>query len=301
MASIAKLSIQITTDTTRMVAGFKQAQVEVKGLEGLLAKSGGIGLGIAAIAKGAQVLEQGFKFARDEASKLQDRMAEVGMLSKGDTLTSAWKEFGEVIGTLALPSLQAMTKELKAFTSDLASLTGADGFLNQLKAAEAQQKAIADAAKKEEDRRDGIRKAVADQVREMDKLNDRARQLIESVRTPGEILDAGTRELGRLLSENLIGLEQAERVAAKLAKDFQDASGAAKKIEQSRISNPALQQGSLAEFSERNRRSAEQREQAEAAKRAANEAAESRKLLQRILDQLENAPRPVVMGRGVIR
>jgi len=291
-----------------MVQGFRRAQQEVRSFQGdiegignrLLTKFTTIDKGISAVKFVIREIAQALRFATNEASKLQDRMAEVGQLAKADTFSAQWKEFGEVIGAIALPAVTAITKELKAFNEDLANLTGAGDTLKQLRDAEAAVKRLAEEKKKEEERQNKIREGVKESTREFERLNDRAKELRDSLRTPAELLHAGQRELGKLLSENLISIETAERAAAKLVKDFQDATRTKKQLDQKREANPALEKGTSAEFSARQERIFQAQQEAEARRIALEEARRTNDLLKQVIQAIEDNPN-VRLNRGVLK
>lgn len=298
-ASIAKLAIILQVDTDKLRAGLNKAQQSIKSFEGSAKSSGtnlaqlfaaglGFGTATAAASKFFHVTYQGLRFASREAGKLQDRMAELGLIAKEETISSAWKEFGETIGAIALPAVKALTAELRAFTSDIASLSGADSLLAQIKAAEAAQKRMAAAKKMEMERQDVIRKSVAEQAKDQDSLNERARAIADGLRTPGEIMQDSARELGRLLSENLISIETAERAAAKLAEDFQDATKSATKLKDIDDDNPALERGTVAEFSARAKQESDAKKAAELARQQAAEQVKANELLRKILESIDN-------------
>lgn len=311
MASLAKLVLQITTDTTKMVQGFRQAQQHIKdfdsgtqsagqSLGGLVAAGGAFAVGIGSALKILKEIEKGFQLATNEASKLQERMVALGTIGADETFTAQWQAFGETLGTIALPAVQSITKELRAVNEDLAHLSGADKFLDSLKEAEAAQKRVADEAKKEEDRRNAIRQSVQEQAKEFDRLNDRARQLRDSLRTPAELLEAGQREIGKLLSENLVSMETAERQAAKLVKDFQDATRQAEKATAAQLHNPGLEKGSVAEVQSRIEAAAVAKQQLEIERRQKEAQDETNRLITQLLDAVRGQQQ-LVLNRGIIR
>lgn len=266
MASIAKLAIQITTDTAAMVTGFRAAQTQVRkfasdtqsagaGLAGLFAKGGAFGGGLVTAAAAARALSQGLRFAVNEASQLQDRMAELGMIDEEETFSAIWKEFSETIGTLAIPAVQALGKELKQAVAILDFFAGTSELRKELKAAEERAEAAKKAAAEQ-------KKADEEAKKAMERLREEGERLKESLRTPAEIRDDEIKRLQGLLKAGVIDSETVRRAAAETAREYAEAAAKAAEIgketekankirELVKPNVAAVEQGTAAEFSSR--------------------------------------------------
>lgn len=289
--SIAAIAIKLITDTTKMVDGLRQAQTQLKAfktsgegagksLGGLFIAGGGIGAGIAVATSTIKLLSSALQLAVGEAGKLEERMAAVGMISKDDTLRSAWKEFSELLGAGALPVVRLLADGLRQVT-ELMRLTNppAAALVKQLEAAEK-------AAEATKLRLAEQKKAAEEAARAQKALMDEGQRLRDSLRTPGERMDDEVANLRRLYQAAAIDAQTVGRAAQKIAMETKNAADQAFKFKQLMKPNAgAFEKGTSAEFSARTAANFEAKQQAEYAKQQAAHLAAIRVLEQKQLDQ----------------
>lgn len=165
MASIAKLAIQITTDTTRMSAGLQRAQAELTrfrasadtssaALGGLNAGMFRAGLAASAAFIGVQKLNKFLSSARQAAAELQDRLDAVnGTTSNTENLNRQYKRLWETIGVVGLPVVNRMAGALDNLLGAFEAANRREGlgsndqFIKNLERREAAMKKAAEDAK----------------------------------------------------------------------------------------------------------------------------------------------------------
>lgn len=300
MASIAKLAIQITTDTKQMSEGFRRAQNETKQLGNQLEASFSKAL---ISQKTANVL---FHAARsllremvDAAADFQDKLAKITAAPELDTLHGQLKRLHETLGLLLAGGADVATEGLKRFLQVVDRLNIAlgrgklSGVLDQLN--EQQERA----KKLEEQRKEALKKiaeqlqkekraqeeALKAQQRAFDEADRRAEEIRKAARTPQEVLRESLKELNEFLDQDLITLETFRRGAQALAGDFQKAQQAAEfKFVKPNVG--AAEKGTTAEVSAR----VEAAHTAASLQRLHGEVQKTNRLLNQMLDEMKAPP-----------
>lgn len=318
MASIAKLAIQITTDTKQMSAGFRSAQDQIKGFQAQAEVSGGgvaSAFGAAAakfftMEKALSALKAELKFIFKTAIDFQSEMAEAFGLDPLTTFKGQFSALKREVGASLDPVATLSTdvvRGVREMVDDLRRSLGLMPWSEFVKGMDS----IAAAAKSARERSNREFRAMIKQrieeaketLKAAEKARDARRKAEEEaedfrkkLRTPREVLDEGAIDLRGMFSKNLISLETFRRGAKGLVDDFLEASKAAKEIKFVKPNVAALEKGTTAEVSGRLSAAAAATQQAEAMKRIAAEQAKGNRLLQDILGEV--AKPPVELKKG---
>lgn len=250
-ASIAKLAIQISTDTAAMSVGLQSAQRQLGDLKNIaqstnesISSFGNNITGFLTFEKAASIAKQELKFIFDNAVRMQSKIQELSGGDELETWAGQWSRLKDTVGAafggkpldLLTQGLKGFLDEVDRFRSDIGLETW-EHYLAGLKKIEDAQKAA-----KEETKRLAEEKKKADQEaaeaareaqREMERLQQRADQLSKSVRTDGEKMSDTIREFIELNAAALISQQDLARginqAGAAFRKQLRDRLEAANK------------------------------------------------------------------------
>lgn len=242
-ASIAKLAIQITTDTARMSEGLRYAQnrlarfkldtaestASISGLNAGLLRTG---LAATAAFIGVQKLGQFLKHAREASAELQDRLDAVnGTAKSAENLHVQYKRLWDTIAVIGLPVVRRMSGALDNLLGAFEAANrreglslNADAFIANL---ERREKAMADAKKAAEDMAKAEKEAAEERARQFEKLKERAQSIADSLRTPLEVMQDEQKELTELFNRAMLSRKDLERGLARTADEYRKATNQA--------------------------------------------------------------------------
>ena len=274
-ASIAKLAIQLTTDTRELKEGLQRVQDLLKATKATaessqLSEGWGIEKALGkffTLEKVFGALKAELRFISKAALDFQDHLNNITGGDKLDTFRGQWERLSTTIGAALLPATNAVTKALKGWLDSVDDSRAARGltrwgdYLKGVETAATNAKKAAAAVAEEQKR---AAQAAADHARIQEQLIDEGFRLKESLRTPGESIAVEISKLRDLLGAAAIDQETVRRAAAKIAKEYAGATEQARKFKD--ITKPnagAFERGSASEFSARNSANFEIKRQAE--------------------------------------
>lgn len=284
--SIARLAVQIVTDTQPLTSGFQRASVETtrfastlqggnvqlsrlgrisadaaKELAGLGgagklafkfgAIAGPVGLAttsIAALAIGlARLADAGEDFRID-------KLREVGELTPG--LKTASELFGElreqltIFAELSGFSMKPLLEDLRDLARSLSVLAFGEDAVANLEKQNAAAKGLAEQHRKrkeaEEEAAKAAKQAADEAKRQHDELVRRGESVAKSLRTPFEIFQDTLNELKSLHDAGVLSGEILQRGIKKASDDYGDAVNKVKELKRELVGVPALEIGTQA-------------------------------------------------------
>lgn len=284
--SIAKLAVQIVTDTSGMTAGFQRAGAQTRQFSnevqrgttslGLLGRVGadaakdiaGLGgpgklafkfAGIAGpvgLAAGSiAALAVGLARAADANEDFRiEKLREVGELTPGlKTTAELFGELREQIGNfaeLAGFSMKPLLEDVKNLARSISVLAFGEEAVANLEKQTAAAKGLAEQHRKakeaQEEAAKAAEKAAEEAKRQHDEIIRRGESIAKSLRTPGEIFDDTLKELRELASAGAITGEVLQRGIGKAADEFRKTVDTAKELKRELAGVPALEVGTQA-------------------------------------------------------
>lgn len=284
--SIARLAVQIVTDTSGMTSGFRRAEAETTsfgrsvdggnaklslfgrlsadaakdvaglGSAGKLAfKFGGIAGPVGLAATSVAALSIGLARLADSSEDFRiEKLREVGELTPGlKTTTELFGVLREQLSTfaeLAGFSLKPLLGDLKDLARSINVLTFGHEAVANLEKQNAAAKGLAEQFKKRKDAEEESAKASAKAAentkRQHDELVRRGESIAKSLRTPSEIFDETLKELRQLAAAGAITGEILQRGIGKAADEFRKTVDTAKELKRELTGVPALEVGTQA-------------------------------------------------------
>lgn len=243
-ASIAKLAILLTADTSGLTTGLTRAQGLIKGF-GLNATPGGASNFLSLFAKGAGPiaavglsLAGVYRFLRlgvTAGAEFEKQMA--GVNAQADTLSARsaalHQSLSGLAATLTGPLRSGLAQVADSFsqvfdqmTRDLGGTTGAQ----MAKMLEMRKKSV-ELAKQEQEAQEKAAKAAQEaHAKLIESMQERGRALTESLRTPTEVFADTINELQKLVGKGFIDPTTFTRGTAKAKADLLDAMKVAKEF-----------------------------------------------------------------------
>jgi hypothetical protein len=276
--SIAKLAVQITTDTSGMQAGFSRASksvrqfaTETSGLQRLgalgadvakdFAGLGGIGkasfklgaisgpVGLAATAIAA--LSAGLARAADASADFRiEKLREFGLAAPGvKTLTELIGELREQFGIFAELSgfsFKPLVGQLAELGRSFSVLMFGEQAIKNLERQNAEAKGLAEKMKLVKEEEEARNKAAEEAHKKSVAILKQGEQVAKSLRKPDEIFKDTISELKSLSEAGAITGEILSRGINKAAKEYQDTIGKVKELRREIQLTPALEAGTSA-------------------------------------------------------
>jgi hypothetical protein len=281
--SIAKLAVQIITDTKGLVTGFGAAATETKrfareteksglnlsrlgragadaaksfgGIGGLGFKFGAAAGPIGITAAAVTALAVGLARAGDAGEDFRiEKLREVGELTPG--LKTAAEMFGELreqltnFAELAGFSMKPLLSDLKELARSANVLAFGEEAVAALEKQNEKARGLAEAHRQrkaaEEEAAKAAAKSAEEAKRHLDELRRRGEDLTRSLRTPDEIFKDTVVELRELAAAGHIVPETLARGMAKAGEEFRKTIEGVKTLKRELVGVPALELGTAA-------------------------------------------------------
>lgn len=277
--SIAKLAVQITTDTSGLDQGFQRARyatedfnIHTQQLNGGLTRLGSIAIrssgalgsfgrfavaggnlagpiGLAAVAAGSMAI--GLARAADASADLRiEKLREFGLAAPGvktlaDLMGQLKEQFG-IFAELSGFSFKPLVEQFAQLSRSVSTLFFGEAAVKNLERQNAEAKGLADKMKALKAEEEARYKAAEEASKKSLQIIKQGEQIAKSLRTPDEVFRDTITELKSLADVGAITFETLSRGVNKAGQDLANATKNARQLKQEVRSTPALEQGTAA-------------------------------------------------------